>query len=58
MSTEHEHYRARQQQRRVVVWGCKDHGTPAGETCQGCLDQGQLFGRVDVPRRRTWRRRK
>src|SRR4051794_21557371 len=24
-----------QRQRRVVVWGCKEHQTPAGEECQG-----------------------
>lgn len=37
MGQPHEHYHARQAQRRVVVWGCKEHSTPAGETCQGCL---------------------
>jgi hypothetical protein len=34
-----------QQQRRVVVRGCKEHQTPAGQECQGCADQGELFTR-------------
>jgi hypothetical protein len=55
---EHEHYQARRAQRRGVVWGCKEHGTPAGEECQGCRNQGELFGRTDVPKQRTWTRRK
>lgn len=33
---------------RVVVWGCKEHQTPAGMECQGCLDQGELFRRADI----------
>jgi hypothetical protein len=31
-----------------VVWGCKEHQTQAGEECQGCLDQGELFTRADA----------
>ncbi len=48
----------RRQQRRVVVWGCKEHQTPAGEECQGCADQDELFTRADVARqgRRSARR--
>jgi hypothetical protein len=42
--------------RTVVVWGCETHRTPRGETCQGCLDQRDLFGRSDVPAQRSWRR--
>ncbi len=45
-----------QQQRTAVVWGCATHRTPRGETCQGCLDQGDLFHRADVPAQRTFRR--
>lgn len=37
-------------QRAVVVWGCKDHQTPAGQECQGCADQGELFTRADAVR--------
>lgn len=37
-----------QPQRRVVVWGCKEHQTPAGEECQGCIDQGELFTLADT----------
>jgi hypothetical protein len=36
------------QQRRVVVWGCRIHGTPAGLECQGCLDQGELLTWADI----------
>jgi hypothetical protein len=46
----------RRQQRRVVVWGCDIHRTPAGTECQGCADQGELFTWADIPRR-VWRRR-
>ena len=58
MSDQHENHRARQVERRGVVWGCAIHHTPAGTECQGCLDQGELFGHVDVPRQRTWRRKR
>lgn len=34
--------------RRVVVWGCNENQTPAGQECQGCADQGELFTRADV----------
>jgi hypothetical protein len=34
--------------RRVVVWGCKEHQTPPGQECQGCADQGELFTRADA----------
>jgi len=37
-----------QRQGRVVVWGCKEHQTPAGEECQGCADQGELFTRAEA----------
>ena len=48
-------------QRRVVVWGCKEHETPAGEECQGCIDQGELFTRADaadLARQRPYRHRR
>lgn len=50
-------WRTRLQQGRVVVWGCKEHQTPAGQECQGCADQGELFTRTEVvkaARRRPW----
>jgi hypothetical protein len=40
--------RARQGQRRVVVWGCGIHRTPAGAECQGCADQYQLLTWDDI----------
>lgn len=43
-----ERDRARQQQRRVVVWGCDIHRTPAGTECQGCTDQGELITWDDI----------
>jgi hypothetical protein len=52
--SQNERYVDRQRQRTVVVWGCDTHQTPRGETCQGCLDQRDLFGRVDVPPQRSW----
>jgi hypothetical protein len=39
-------------------WGCATHQTPRGETCRWCLDQGDLFGRSDVPAQQTWRRKR
>jgi hypothetical protein len=50
-----------QQQRRVVVWGCKEHQTPPGDECQGCADQGELFTRADaadLARRKPYRHRR
>lgn len=38
----------RHSQQRVVVWGCKEHQTPAGEECQGCADQGELFTHAEA----------
>ncbi len=35
-------------QKVAVLWGCKEHQTPAGQECQGCADQGELFTRADV----------
>lgn len=38
-----------------MVWGCKEHHTPAGEECQGYIDQGELFTRAhaaDLARQR------
>jgi hypothetical protein len=58
MGEQTERHRERQQQRRIVIWGCGTHRTPAGETCQGCLDQGDLFDRTDVPAQRTFRRKR
>jgi hypothetical protein len=55
MGEQTEQHRERQRQRRIVVWGCNTHRTPAGKTCQSCLDQGDLFNRADVPAQRTWR---
>jgi hypothetical protein len=37
-----------QRQRRVVVWGCKEHHTPTRQECQGCADQDELFSRADA----------
>lgn len=54
--TETERDKARRRQRTAVVWGCETHRTPAGESCQGCLDQGELFDRTEIPAQRTWRR--
>jgi hypothetical protein len=51
-----ERYTDHQQQRAVVVWGCGTHRTPRGEVCRGCIDQGDLFGRSDVPQQRSWRK--
>lgn len=48
MRNQSDRHRDRQQSRRVVVWGCDIHQTPAGETCQGCYDQGELFSRADA----------
>lgn len=45
--------RARWQQRRVVVWGCKTHRTPAGAECQGCADQGELLAWGDITASRS-----
>jgi hypothetical protein len=53
---QNERYSNRQRQRTIVVWGCITHQTPRGETCQGCLDQRDLFGRSDIPAQRSWRR--
>lgn len=39
-----EQYANRQQHRTLVVWGCGIHRTPRSEVCQGCIDQGDLFG--------------
>lgn len=46
----------RHSQRRVVVWGCKEHQTPAGEECQGCADQGELFTHADLAKAARKRR--
>ena len=46
----------RRQQRVVVRWGCDLHRTPAGQDCQWCLQQGELFPRDHAAthrRRRT-----
>lgn len=43
-----ERDRARQQHKRVVVWGCGIHHTPAGTECQGYADQGELITWNDV----------
>jgi hypothetical protein len=45
-----ERHRARQQ-RRIMVWGCDIHRTPAGTECQGCAHQGELFTRADIANR-------
>jgi hypothetical protein len=50
-------YEARRRQRTAIFWGCDIHRTPAGENCQGCADQSDLFGRNDVPQQLTWRKR-
>lgn len=51
-----ERDRAPHQRCRVVVWGCDIHSTPAGQNCQGCADQGELFSPTDVPRQIRRRR--
>lgn len=33
---------------RLAQVGCVVHGTPAGEVCDGCVCQGELFCRVEV----------
>jgi hypothetical protein len=38
-----DRHRARQAQRRVVIWGCPIHRTPRGQKCVGCADQHELF---------------
>jgi len=41
MRNQSDRHRDRQQQsRRVGVWGCDIHQTPAGETCQGLRQAG------------------
>lgn len=49
--------RSRQWRQRVVVrWGCDLHQTPAGQDCQWCIQQGELFLRAEAAthrRRRT-----
>ncbi len=40
--------RARRQHRRVVMWGCDIHRTPAGTECQGCADQDELLTWDDI----------
>lgn len=55
MSDQHEHYQARQRQRRVVTWGCRVHQTPAGQECQGCADQGELLSWDDIREARRQR---
>lgn len=47
---------ARSRYRTVVVWGCAIHLTKAGEACQHCADQAELFPRSEVPHRRRRRR--
>lgn len=37
--------------REAVRWGCAEHRTPAGQPCQHCADQGELFARADARRR-------
>lgn len=41
--------------RPVVRWGCTAHRTPAGQDCQWCAEQGELFPRTDATRRRSTR---
>lgn len=50
-----------QRDRRLVVWGCKEHQAPPGQECQGCIDQGELFTRADaadLARRRPYHHRR
>jgi hypothetical protein len=47
-SGSHPNWEERRRQRRVVVRGCKEHRPPAGEECQGCADQGEMFPRADA----------
>lgn len=41
---------AERHRQHPVVWGCSTHRTPAGEACQGCLAQGELFPPEEIPR--------
>jgi RNase P subunit RPR2 len=50
MTNPHPNRQTYQRQQAVVVWGCKEHQTPAGQECQGCADQGELFSRADAAR--------
>lgn len=42
--------------RMVPQSGCSVHGVQAGQTCVGCLSQGELFTRAEVARRARERR--
>lgn len=33
---------------QAVRWGCTEHHTPAGQPCQWCPDQGELFTRAEA----------
>jgi hypothetical protein len=35
---------------RKSVAGCPAHGTPAGQRCEQCARQGELFSRTDAAR--------
>ena len=39
----------------AVRWGCVEHRTPAGQVCDWCTAQGELFARAEARpgRRRT-----
>ena len=39
----------------AVRWGCTEHRTPAGQVCDWCTQQGELFARAEARsvRRRT-----
>jgi hypothetical protein len=45
------------QQREPVRWGCHEHRTPAGQDCEHCAQQGELFARADAGRS-TYRRKR
>jgi hypothetical protein len=42
--------------REAVVWGCTTHRTPAGQSCDGCRRQGELFSRADAAQQTRKRR--
>ncbi len=34
--------------RAAIRWGCNEHRTPAGQPCEHCAEQGELFPRTDA----------
>ena len=40
----------------AVRWGCAEHRTPAGQPCDWCTAQGELFARAEARPGRDKRR--